>query len=125
MNHSQDRQGQEVLVRKSHRLFTHNYGWTATYFITIKAAQREPVFEVPELRALLQETWGALPTRFPCVQLDESIIMPDHVHFILHFQKTDTQGPTLGQVVGAYKSITTVQWLNAIKAKDLFWPDKV
>jgi REP element-mobilizing transposase RayT len=51
--------------------------------------------------------------------------MPDHVHFILWLDGTVDDAPTLGQVVGAYKSKTTVIWYNHLKAKDMPWPGHV
>jgi len=103
----------------------HDYTWTGAYYVTIRAAQLEPFFDIPELRIILEESWHALPERFPGVTLDEFIIMPDHVHFILWLDGTKEHAPTLGQVVGTYKSITTVTWLNYIKAHNMSWPGHV
>src|SRR5260370_16773977 len=38
--------------------------------------------------------------------------MPDHVHGIIWLDGTKEHDPALGQIIGAYKSITTVAWLN-------------
>ncbi len=111
--------------RRTLRLPKHDYTWTGAYYITIHAAQFEPFFDIPELRIILEESWHALPERFPGVTLDEFIIMPDHVHFILCLDGTKEHAPTLGQVVGTYKSITTVTWLNYIKAHNMSWPGHV
>ncbi len=112
---------EDLPKRRSVRLPDHNYSWTASYFVTIRAAHHQPVFEMSELRTMLQETWTALPERFPCVSLDEFIIMPDHVHGILRFNVTDNKAPSLGQVMGAYKSITTVTWFNYLKTHTISW----
>ena len=101
--------------RQSTRLPTHNYGWSGTYFVTIRAIQREPYFEIPELRAILVEVWEALPKRFPNVTLDEFVIMPDHIHFIIELEGNVENPPTLGNVVGAYKSLAAVAWLRHIE----------
>ncbi len=102
--------------RKSLRLKTHNYGYTASYFITLSASVFESIFEIPELHAILAQTWEGLPTRFPSVTLDEFVIMPDHVHFIIHLEGNVKESTTLGSVVGAYKSLTTVAWLRHVEA---------
>jgi REP element-mobilizing transposase RayT len=102
--------------RQSLRMKTHNYGWSGTYFVTIRAVQREPIFETAELRTILTETWEALPQRFEGVTLDEFVIMPDHIHFIIWLEGNVEKPATLGDVVGAYKSLTTVAWLRHIKA---------
>ncbi len=93
---------------------THDYT-AGAYFITIRTYQSEPLLEVPELRTILLETWQALPGRFPGVTLDEFVIMPDHMHFILWLHNTVENASALGRVIGAYKSLTTVAWLKHIK----------
>ena len=107
--------------RHSTRLPNHNYRWSASYFVTIRANHHEPVFEMPELHQIVQEQWDALPTRFAHVQLDEFVIMPDHIHGILHFQTSDTASPSLGRVIGAYKSLTSVLWFRYVKEHNVFW----
>lgn len=111
--------------RKSVRLTKHNYGWTASYFVTIHAQQPEPIFETPQLRTILTETWQALPNRFPGATLDEFVIMPDHIHFIIHLEGNTQNPPTLGLVVGAYKSLTTVAWLRHIKTTGMECPGQI
>ncbi len=43
--------------------------------------------------------------------------MPDHVHAIIVLEQRATArvAPTLGRIVGAYKSKTATQWLNVCK----------
>ncbi len=98
----------DIHHRKSLRFSGRDYSWSGIYYVTICAEYRDPIFEIPELRQILEENWQALPKRFPGVTLDEFIIMPDHVHFILWLDSAREDPPTLGDVVGAYKSLTTV-----------------
>ncbi len=97
----------------------HNYRWTGTYFVTLHAAEPGSIFDIPELRAILTKEWEALPKRFPNATLDEFVIMPDHVHFILRLEGNVENAPTLGRVIGAYKSLTTVVWLRHIQANNM------
>jgi putative transposase len=76
----------------------------------------DPLFEIPELRAILTENWQALPARFPGVTLDEFVIMPDHIHFIIHIEGNVEKPTTLHRVVGAYKSLTAIAWLRHLAA---------
>src|SRR6266568_5053649 len=115
-------------TRKSRRLSTHNYEWSGMYFITIRVREREPLLERPELRAIVERTWYALPDRYPGLALDEFVIMPDHVHFIVRLEGNVEKPVTLGRVVGAFKSIVTVEWLRYIDAHGLncmgrFWQE--
>jgi len=110
--------------RKSLRLPKHDYTWTGAYFVTIRVKLHEPIFEVPELRTILIEHWEALPQRFPGITLDEYIVMPDHIHFIIWLDGTVPSAPTLGDVVGAYKSLVTNAWLRHIKDKIVEYPGR-
>ena len=107
--------------RRSIRLSHHNYQWSASYFVTIRSNHHEPIFEMPELHAIVEETWKRLPERFTWISLDSYIVMPDHFHGILHFLITDMPALSLGRVIGAYKSITTVEWLRYVKAHNVYW----
>lgn len=111
--------------RQSIHLPKHTYTWGA-YFVTIRAKQHTPLLEIPELHNILIGTWEALPERFPGVSLDEFVIMPDHIHFILWLDDNVEHPPTLYRVLQVYKSTTTVAWLKHIKLAGLersgkFW----
>ncbi len=112
----------DIYHRHSVRHPTHDYRSTGAYFVTIRAAHPEPIFALPELRAILLETWNGLPKRYPGVTLDEFIIMPDHVHFVIWLDLSQDHPPTLADVIRVYKSITTVTWIKHIKAHHLNWP---
>lgn len=111
--------------RKSLRLHKHNYVWTAAYFITTCVEGREPLFDIPELHAILEDTWLTLPERFPGITLDEFVIMPDHIHCIVWLDDSVENAPTLGDVMKAYKSLTTVAWLRHIKTMGLQCSGKI
>ena len=57
------------------------------------------------------EMWQALPGRFPRVTLDEFVVMHDHIHGILWLHGEGIKSPSLGEIIGAYKSLTTRAWL--------------
>ncbi len=111
-------------TRRSLRLPKHNYSWTGAYFVTIRAALPEPLFDIPELRAILVKTWNELGVRFPSITQDEFIVMPDHVHFIVLLDDTVENPPKLSGIVQVYKSITTVAWLNHLKTTELQCPGR-
>ena len=112
----------DYYTRRSLRLPEHDYTWTRSYYVTIRARLHEPVFDTPALRTIIEENWYALPERFPGIMLDEFVIMPDHVHFILCLNGLAENAPTLGKVVGAYKSLTTVAWIKYIEEANTTWP---
>jgi REP element-mobilizing transposase RayT len=106
-------------TRQSLRLPTRDYTAKGAYYVTIRTDQFQPLFEIPELRKILVDTWNALPKRFPSVTLDEFVIMPDHIHFILWLDHTQPNAPTLGSVVGAYKSLVSVTWIRHIESHNI------
>ncbi len=117
----------EGFTRKTLRLSNHDYTSAGAYFVTVRALPLDSLFEIPKLRYILLETWHALPQRFHNVKLDEFVIMPDHVHFILWLDGTQGKNMALSNVVGAYKSITTVRWIQCLKSsgKDTEYPCRI
>ena len=85
---------------------------------------------------MIAAQWRTLPTKFPNTQLDEFIVMPNHIHGIIIFvgaslvgahsnasnsgDKNDIPTKKLGDVIGAYKSLTTVAFVQGVKT--LKWP---
>lgn len=101
--------------RHSTRFPNYDYSAPGTYFVTISARDRLPLFEHPELRDILTVQWYALPQRFRSIRLDEFVVMPNHVHFILFFTFDPGGTPHLGSVVGTYKSLVCYAWLKYLK----------
>ncbi|QOR61064.1 REP-associated tyrosine transposase [Sulfurovum sp. ST-21] len=110
--------------RKNIRLPYYNYASEGIYFITICTRHREPFFgNITDQRLILndagkilKETWLDIPNRFPFVSIHDFIIMPNHFHAII---ETDhTTSIRLGDIVGAFKSITTNQYINGIRHKN-------
>ena len=81
---------------------------------------------------MIIDEWLAIPLRFTCVQLDEFVVMPNHFHGILSIlpavegslvgivdDGVPTRGtPTLGAMIGAFKSITTNRYIDGVKHQD-------
>ena len=64
----------------------------------------------------------ALPQRFPQVELDELIVMPNQVHgiFVINATSAGTSlvAAPLGDIVGAWKSITTDEYIRGVRQKN-------
>jgi putative transposase len=99
-------------IRQPTRLKDYDYTSKGAYFVTICTDKRTPHFANPTFHALLYKVWQELPDRYPGTSIDEFVIMPDHIHGIIWLDGTKKNAPTLSQVIGAYKSIITVAWLN-------------
>ena len=92
-------------------------GWSYTsgcYFVTINTHANQPLFGavmngrmvLSEAGRIAENCWREIPAHFPMVQLDEFVIMPNHMHGLLHLRRADVPGRAvaLGDVVGAYKA---------------------
>jgi putative transposase len=69
--------------RKPLRLKCYDYSEFGAYFVTVCTRQRELLLETPEIAMIIEGAWLDLPSRFKTVKLDEFIVMPNHVHFII------------------------------------------
>ncbi|MBK7888536.1 MAG: transposase [Bacteroidetes bacterium] len=120
--------------RRSIRLKGYDYSQEGLYFITICQQDRECLFgEIVDGEMLLNDAgkmvddvWLKIPERFPHVLLHEYIIMPNHFHAILEIlgsapavRATLVVAPdkaaALGDILGAFKSISTVEYIQGVK----------
>ena len=101
--------------RRSLRLNGYDYSQPGAYFVTTCLQGHEPYFEMPEVRNIVEDAWKALPQRFPTIELDEFIVMPDHIHFILNLHPDHKNRPTLSNIVNAYKSLTARAALSHLR----------
>ena len=108
-------------ARRSPRLVGYDYSQAGLYFVTACTWNREPVLGdviaggmrlSPAGRAVAS-AWETLPVRFPAVDLDAFVVMPNHVHGILFLGANpalpkDTAAPTLAAVLRAFKSVSAI-----------------
>jgi len=105
--------------RHSIRLQHYDYRKPGSYYVTICTHEKHRFFgEIQNNTACLNEpgniaqrNWLALPQRFPTLEIDEYIIMPDHMHGIITIAEipSSTKAPTLGQIVQVFKGATSRQ----------------
>ncbi len=121
--------------RKTIRLKEWDYSTSGAYFVTICAYKKECIFEDTVLVSIIKEQWQRLPNKFSCIELDEFVMMPNHIHCILWINNVGatlavaqdkragaSPAPTLGNIVGAFKSIVSNEYLKWIKQNSLERP---
>ena len=69
--------------RKSIRLKGYDYHNAGAYFITICTKNRECVLNDMIVSSIVLDVWQALPLWFQTIELDEFVIMPNHIHFVI------------------------------------------
>jgi putative transposase len=122
--------------RRSIRLKEYDYSQAGAYYVTIDVQNREYLFGeivnyemiLNEAGEMVNEQWNALLERFPNIELDIYQVMPNHFHgIIVVTENLDTQNvivqdkkPVLGDIIGAFKSITTHEYILGVDNKK--WP---
>ncbi|MCF8373421.1 MAG: transposase [Bacteroidales bacterium] len=135
--------------RRSIRLKGYDYSRAGLYFITICVKNRKCLFGkiindemvLNDTGEMVEAKWLELPQRFKNIQLHEFIVMPNHFHAILEIvaatlvvapkgqpqgiaptiAQTDTPtSKTVGDMVGAFQSIVTVEYIRGVKNAN--WP---
>jgi putative transposase len=82
------------------RLKEHDYSSAGIYFITICTHQREQIFgaivdgrmRLNEFGQIVANHWEWLTIQYPYVELDEWVVMPNHLHGILVVTDTPRRG---------------------------------
>ena len=91
---------------------------------------------------MIQMVWESLSQRYVHIALDAFVLMPNHVHGIIVIDRpvgvplvgtqngtgsstpdaglraTTRVAPTIGDIVGAYKSITTVEYTRGVRSRE-------
>ncbi len=118
-------------TNKPMRLPHFNYAWPNQFFITICTQYRNHLFgevkqgimHLSEFGNISHRCWQEIPDHFPEIEIDEFVIMPDHIHGILLFGSTNNQPAVLGRhacqkeilpqhqklsvIVGSFKSVVS------------------
>ena len=115
--------------RRSIRLQAYDYSEAGMYYITICTKDKAFLFGniqegnmiTSNRGKIVEATLLNISKRFPQVLLDEYIIMPNHIHFIIQIVGAIPCGrpPTLGKIIGAFKSESVYNYLQYIKKYSL------
>lgn len=115
--------------RTNLRLRTFDYHAPGPYFVTICLHQRQPWFGKVENECMvllpagemIADTWVTIARRFH-VEPDAFIVMPDHLHGILTLplRSDSTSESSLGEVIGAFKSLSTKLYRDGVVSQG--WP---
>ncbi len=145
-----------VQHRARMRLQGYDYSKPGTYFVTVVTQDRKCLFgeirndemRLNDAGEMLRETLERLHERFQSIGVEQSVVMPNHIHGLIVIENSamvstrDTRpdegeqgptsepsmvnraatraAPTLSDVIGAFKSMTTVEYIRGVKS--LGWP---
>lgn len=129
-----------------------DYGWNAAYYVTICTKDREHLFGeinnkkmiVNRLGVIAYIIWHEIPFHSKNVELGEFVVMPNHIHGIVHIMNPKTKNDgivddkignivdavvpgksryqnigkhTLSSIIGSYKSAVT-KYANRLEIKN-------
>lgn len=126
--------------RKLNRLNKYSYSINGHYYITVCTQNRREIFGIIEndhiiinqYGEIVKNTWFKIPEHFHNVELDEFIIMPNHIHGIiiinnpvgtghaLSSNDKNTKNNNLSVIVESFKSTITKQ-INQINNNEFKW----
>lgn len=122
----------ELHARKHPRLKGYDYSQNGAYFVTVCTKDKACILSrivgrglapaeivLTDLGALVEQQILALPGRYPFLTIINYVIMPNHIHIVMQFDR-DMAGaspagvnmagasprPTLSEVICAFKSLT-------------------
>ncbi len=125
------------------RIRLHDYDYTVgTYFITICTANRVRILStvadsgvganiirpfspiLTDIGEIVKSTVEDIPTHYPNVQIDDYVIMPDHVHIILSLSLANHGrtmfAPTLQRIIKHLKGSVTKKIGSSIWQKSFY-----
>lgn len=129
--------------RKSIRLKDYDYSKEGLYFITICCQNKEHLFgEIVDGQMILngaglmiQRIYEELPKYFEKMEIGDYVIMPNHFHCVIEIvdfelnvgvplvgtqmsgnnRATTRVAPTVGDIIGTFKSLTTIEYIKMVK----------
>jgi len=134
------------LHRHSLRLQDYDYTHEGAYFVTVCLKERACLFgDISDGKMILNDAgrtaekcWNDIPTHFPHIELDEFVIMPNHVHGIIvincrgesrirpgDFHEPNsgdhkdrpygTTAGSIGRIIQAFKSRVTHEYIMGVR----------
>lgn len=107
--------------RKPNRLKNFDYSLSGYYYVTVCTKDRQEYFgniinnemNLNDYGKIINKYWLEIPKHFENIELDEYVIMPNHVHGIIIIVGAGSSRPILGQITGYFKYQST-KYINNI-----------
>lgn len=128
----------EFPKRKQIRLENYDYSTSGAYFITVCATNREKIFwnnvgadiirpqniQLSTVGKITEQGILQINNHYENVTVDKYVIMPDHIHFILHIKSNKNgrmiSATTVSTVVGSMKRWVSKQTGKPIWQKSFY-----
>ncbi len=141
----------DIHHRRSIRLKNYDYSQAGGYFVTICTQNKECLFgEIAEglmslnmAGEMVVKRWSKLPAKFPLIEIDKYVIMPNHFHGIIAIVGADLCvcpvsrpwpndnriqntkpgthiGAPLQRIIQWFKTMTTNEYIQGVRTHN--WP---
>lgn len=122
--------------RKHLRREYHNYSSPGNYFITICTKRQSPwlanisenALHLSAAGEIVQEQWKLLPGRFPGLETDQFVVMPNHLHGIIVLTEhlcykgpAKKSKPSLSDIIDLYKGAATYLIRRTTNIDEFAW----
>jgi len=117
--------------RKQLRIKEYDYSQSGCYFITMCTQDRQRIFEMSVVgndrrvvpsnalqNKLVEKCFIELQNKYN-VKIEDYIIMPDHIHFILSIDSERHAGRSLPELMQWFKTMTTNDYIRGVKDNKL------
>jgi len=109
--------------RRSLRLKHYNYSSAGLYFVTIATKHHTHYFgEIINQQLTLNDAGLMVANHYLnlaqnyAIETHEYVVMPNHFHAIIEVLPQNTL--SLGEIIGAFKSLTTNEYIKGVKTKN-------
>ncbi|MFH1857245.1 MAG: transposase [Candidatus Omnitrophota bacterium] len=134
----------ELPKRKAPRLKEYDYSAAGYYFVTICSKDKQDIFgkinhkfvgallacardnnsvkiKLTKIGQIIDSQWNNIPNQYNNVDVDQFIIMPNHLHgiLIINNRAQASSAPTISQIIRSFKSKTTMEYLKYINQNNL------
>ena len=109
------------------RLRGFDYAAPSTVFVTLCTQHRACLFgeiidgtmHLSRAGVVTESWWYTIPARFPSVMVDAMVVMPNHMHGVLHIGTGPglENSPSLGDVMQWFKTRTTYDYILGVKTE--------
>jgi REP element-mobilizing transposase RayT len=114
--------------RRTIRLQEYDYSQTGMYFVTICTYQKNCFFgeisnetmQLNEIGKAAELCWRSIPEHYKNIEMDEFVIMPNHLHGIISIVDSSNKKHTLGTIIRSYKASVT-HWVRKNTDIRILW----
>ncbi|MDD6552274.1 MAG: transposase [Prevotellaceae bacterium] len=101
-----------------------DYTTAANYFVTVVCHERQNLFGtvygntvlLNDAGKMIEQSIDDISNRYENMEILQQVVMPNHIHFILSKYETKR---SLSEIMDAFKSITTVEYIRGVRKNDL------